>query len=201
MRIIKVTLQVPSFYHLHDKGEGVREAKKLEYKEAFYARFAEIGVTINEYPSDTWGSTVVVVCEDRHIADIMANNSMSVLPDCDEKYQVTEVEVLYSTKGAEDNLRPMLDKIEAAASRISDMASTPDHPSAWNELCNQPIPGPHLLHINDLMLKQDCCTDELQGCLDDGWRILAVSPQEQRRPDYILGRVNLAYNSRGRALR
>ena len=42
-----------------------------------------------------------------------------------------------------------------------------------------------------LLLLSDACTDELQGALRDGWRIIAVCPQpSQRRPDYVLGRYN-----------
>lgn len=53
------------------------------------------------------------------------------------------------------------------------------------------------VHISDLGLlsvkyvtyEEDCCTDVVQGYLDDGWRILAVCPQpDKRRPDYIFGR-------------
>lgn len=55
------------------------------------------------------------------------------------------------------------------------------------------------VHISDLGLLNvryvtyivDSCTDDLQGYLDEGWRILAVCPQpDSRRPDYILGRNN-----------
>jgi hypothetical protein len=53
------------------------------------------------------------------------------------------------------------------------------------------------VHISDLGLLavkyttwlEDVCTQELQRYLDDGWRILAVCPQpDKRRPDYVLGR-------------
>lgn len=51
------------------------------------------------------------------------------------------------------------------------------------------IPDTALLLINEVTVKDDCCTDELQGMLDDGWRLLAVCPPNaQRRPDYVLGR-------------
>jgi hypothetical protein len=58
----------------------------------------------------------------------------------------------------------------------------------FNEKCQQEQPGPNLMNIDETMLKEDCCTDELQEALSNGWRILAVCPQPQRRPDYVLGR-------------
>lgn len=48
-----------------------------------------------------------------------------------------------------------------------------------------------LLGVRFVKVLVDECTDELQGYLDDGWRILAVCPQpNSRRPDYIIGRNN-----------
>jgi hypothetical protein len=52
------------------------------------------------------------------------------------------------------------------------------------------VPNIGLLSMNEVMLQEDCCTDELQSCLDDGWRIIAVCPPNStRRPDYIMGRT------------
>jgi hypothetical protein len=54
--------------------------------------------------------------------------------------------------------------------------------------------GVHISDLGLLAVKQatwleDACTEELQKYLDEGWRILAVCPQpDKRRPDYILGR-------------
>lgn len=50
------------------------------------------------------------------------------------------------------------------------------------------IPGLGLLLIREVTVLEDACTDNLQRALNQGWSILAVCPQEQRRPDYILGR-------------
>lgn len=61
----------------------------------------------------------------------------------------------------------------------------------YNNKCEVHIPGQALSTYNDLMLLEDVCTDELQGQLNAGWRIIAACPQpDQRRPDYILGRFN-----------
>lgn len=51
------------------------------------------------------------------------------------------------------------------------------------------IPDMALLLIDEVTWRDDCCTEEIQQLLDDGWRILAVCPPNaSRRPDYILGR-------------
>lgn len=51
------------------------------------------------------------------------------------------------------------------------------------------IPDQALLWIDEVTWLEDACTNDLQGQLDDGWRILAVCPPNaSRRPDYILGR-------------
>ena len=42
--------------------------------------------------------------------------------------------------------------------------------------------------VDETLLMEDACTNALQENLDNGWRIIAVCPQPQRRPDYILGR-------------
>ena len=59
----------------------------------------------------------------------------------------------------------------------------------WNAKTQSPLSGPVLHSFNELMLCEDMCTDALQGHLNDGWRLIAVCPQESRRPDYVLGRV------------
>lgn len=51
------------------------------------------------------------------------------------------------------------------------------------------VPDYTLAHIKQVEVLCDCCTDELQRHLDDGWVILAVCPPNaQRRPDYVIGR-------------
>lgn len=51
------------------------------------------------------------------------------------------------------------------------------------------IPGLGLMHIDQVLLEEDCCTDQVQRHLDDGWRILACCYSTgNRRPDYIFGR-------------
>jgi hypothetical protein len=51
------------------------------------------------------------------------------------------------------------------------------------------IPNLLLFAVDEVMVLEDACTNNLQSYLDEGYRILAVCPPPaQRRPDYILGR-------------
>lgn len=63
-----------------------------------------------------------------------------------------------------------------------------DNKQTFSSHCDVHIGGNPLWQVNDLMLCEDFCTDELQVRLNEGWRILACCVQAQRRPDYILGR-------------
>lgn len=58
----------------------------------------------------------------------------------------------------------------------------------FNEKTSSEQPGPNLLNVNETLLMEDACTNALQENLENGWRIIAVCPQPQRRPDYVLGR-------------
>lgn len=60
-----------------------------------------------------------------------------------------------------------------------------------NERVKVVVPGPALLLYDAVQVLHDACTDHLQSQLYEGWRILAICVQpDQRRPDYVLGRVN-----------
>jgi hypothetical protein len=55
------------------------------------------------------------------------------------------------------------------------------------------LPGNELLEIDEVQIVENACTENLQGELDQGWRIIAVCPLAgQRRPDYVLGRYSRA---------
>lgn len=61
----------------------------------------------------------------------------------------------------------------------------------YNEHVKVVMPGLGMLQFNHVKVEYDCCTDSLQARLNEGWRILAICPQpDQRRPDYVLGRVS-----------
>ncbi len=60
-----------------------------------------------------------------------------------------------------------------------------------NQKCDVHIGGGLLMTVNETLLLEDSCTDNLQKELNSGWRILAVNVQNDgRRPDYVLGRYN-----------
>lgn len=94
------------------------------------------------------------------------------------------VEVIMDTLDPAKAVSAMLERVELAALRLENYEERP----GFNERANSPISGPHLHSLNRLLLLENCCTDELQSALDAGWRIIAVCPQEARRPDYVLGR-------------
>lgn len=51
------------------------------------------------------------------------------------------------------------------------------------------VPNFYMLSLNEVKVLDSACTDELQGELNKGWRILCVCPPlNERRPTYILGR-------------
>lgn len=59
-----------------------------------------------------------------------------------------------------------------------------------NEKCNVIVAGVSMLHIDDVTVVTDACTEIIQNELHKGWRILAICVQpDQRRPDYVLGRA------------
>lgn len=61
----------------------------------------------------------------------------------------------------------------------------------FNQKTGVEQPSIALTDVTETMLLQDACTDALQENIREGWRILAICPQPQRRPDYVLGRIYL----------
>lgn len=91
--------------------------------------------------------------------------------------------------------------ITARLDQISSHAAYGDE-NNFNQKCNQHQPGNMLSHYNETMLLEDCCTDYLQGALNQGWRIIVACPQpDARRADYVLGRFTNAVNISNQALR
>jgi len=80
------------------------------------------------------------------------------------------------------------DRIEAIGAEVKRKLSMAEA-EALNCAVQIHVPDLALMLISEVMHLDDCCTDVLQGYLNEGWRILAVCPPNaQRRPDYILGR-------------
>lgn len=93
-----------------------------------------------------------------------------------------------------DKLPDFLDKVEIERMiRLPELEEVCQRDKlVLNKVVNVAVPGNQLLHIGEVKVAEDCCTDALQHDLDNGWSILAICPQpDQRRPDYILGKMKV----------
>lgn len=81
--------------------------------------------------------------------------------------------------------------VKSASLRTYEEIEKPIRPQkpAINSKLNIAIPGNALMAVSEVKVLEDCCTETLQAELDSGWCILAVCPQSQRRPDYVLGKI------------
>lgn len=207
MKLYRIHINLPSFYNYP---EPDREAMAQGFREAAKAWFLSLpNVGVESWRTKEWYGHDTLIAEDHQLAEIMCNthrftefkeHASSEDPAC---YSVSKVEMFYSRERIEDTMLSLIERMELAALRLEsgDPDRNPANPG-WNAHTNAPLSGFHLHNANDLMLCQDYCTDALQSLLDEGWRIIAVTTQEQRRPDYILARYNNTYNGeRGRAQR
>lgn len=109
-------------------------------------------------------------------------------PKCKHTYYITksvQPEVT-ATTDITHVLKLVADKTNAINKTLDTLAQ-----KTFNKPANVHIGGGLLTTYNELMLRENECTDELQKYLVDGWRIIAVCVQpDQRRPDYILARYN-----------
>ena len=208
MRLFKLSLSLPSFYGHGD--EPVREALRKQFDQFAKSKISEIdGLTVARWDSESWFSRgYEVVVDEKAFASVhFMGKQIFQLGDYPENlpkdgFSVDNIEKIYDGADPYGPLRNILERLELAAHRLEAVdGQTVDYPGVWNNKTTSPLSGTHLVNVNDLMLLQDACTDELQNTLDQGWRLIAVCPQEQRRPDYVLGRVNPAYSPRGQALR
>lgn len=106
-------------------------------------------------------------------------------------YQYSEV----IADDQEINLLSELD-VQVTLHRVKGIASYPDIDGEKNtsitKIFNQvSVPNVGLMQVTHVCVREDYCTDALQGDLNKGWRILAVCPpNDARRPTYILGRFD-----------
>ena len=115
----------------------------------------------------------------------------------------SSIEVKSVAPIASDSLGGMMLRMEKVLSKLENIdipnpAEPPSH--IFNEHCEVHLPGNLLATYNETLLLEDACTDALQDALNSGWRIVAVCPQSQRRPDYILGRFNPQLSAGGSAI-
>lgn len=116
----------------------------------------------------------------------------------------SSVEVKSAAPIASDSVGGMILRMEKVLSKLENIEiPNPAEPPAhiFNEHCEVHLPGNLLATYNETLLLEDSCTDALQSALNAGWRIVAVCPQAQRRPDYILGRFNPQLDIGGSAAR
>lgn len=184
MKIVKMTIHMPFNY-----GEDTKEKDAAE--KAQLADFLSAnGLTAN---SDT--DKGVVICTPDHVINAMQCFGVSSY----NKIGVKKVEVLFdSVDETAERLDTLLTRMQMAATKIEAQAQClydtnadgiPKVDGVWNNKTQSPVVGTLLHQVNELSLCENFCTDELQGMLNEGWRLIAVCPQESRRPDYILGRT------------
>jgi hypothetical protein len=138
-----------------------REAKRQQQKETLQ----KVGLSEHEEG--------FVICTAEQVIQLLMHGYCDTYGNFSEKVQ----EVLDT--GTED-----IEKIIQASVR----SSTDAVKSIFNERTNTEQPSVSLMNVDETLLMEDACTDALQRNLSDGWRILAICPQPQRRPDYVLGR-------------
>lgn len=84
----------------------------------------------------------------------------------------------------------LMDKLEHLQRKLDAKMEGIEELRNYNERCRVHVPSNALLEFTEVTVMYDCCTDALQKDLEDGWRIICACPQpDQRRPDYVLGRV------------
>lgn len=120
---------------------------------------------------------------DNHLVDLF-----KFAPICRHPYKI--IKTVKSEQPTIQNIEYLLhtlgEKIEGFNKTVDIISN-----NTFNERTNVHIGGGLLASYNELLLRENVCTDALQGNLNDGWRIIAVCVQpDQRRPDYILGRYN-----------
>lgn len=167
MKIYRVVMDMPWRY-----GEPEKEAEEKTGVRAFFASLPSC------HRQEPEGFEWLV--EERDIGAVAVHFAGSAYGAPRPK----TVEVIMDTVDPDRAVKAMLDRVELASGRLESYADRP----GFNERVQAPISGPHLHSLNRLLLLENCCSDELQTALDKGWRIIAVCPQEQRRPDYVLAR-------------
>lgn len=90
----------------------------------------------------------------------------------------------------QQNYQSVIQSIVHLQEKFEDALKSFDKQVEFNQKCDVHIANLGLLHINQVGLAEDLCTEKLQDILNMGWRIIACCVQPARRPDYIFGRYN-----------
>lgn len=135
------------------------------------------------YTKYTGDVDYVVVKKENHLVSLI-----DFAPHCKHKFFVRESVI--SSEASIDNVELILHRLEEKAAMLNGLVDK-IKTNTFNKKTNVHVGGGLITTYNDLLLKEDVCTDDLQQELNNGWRIIAVCVQaDQRRPDYILGRYN-----------
>lgn len=175
MKVLKMTTGFP---YGEDDATKQREQEIKDYLSQF-----------REVPADEYRSAAHIVSEVEAAGALVAlgcyDFSKGGIKGAVELYDTTSVHT--------EELHNILSRLQVAAAKLEVQSAIGidqgfHHQPGWNTKAQSPLSGPVLHSFDELMLCQDYCTDALQDRLNEGWRIVAVCPQEARRPDYVLGR-------------
>jgi hypothetical protein len=137
----------------------------------------------NLYTKYTSDIDYALVKQDNHLVDLNI-----FAPKC--KYKFFLKETIRSEEPTINNIQIILHTLEEKAAKLISLVDEIQN-TTFNSKTNVHVGGGLITTYNDLKLKENACTDELQTELNNGWRIIAACVQpNQRRPDYILGRYN-----------
>ena len=135
------------------------------------------------YKKYTGDIEYVTIEQDNHLVDLNLFASKC-------KYKFYLKESIISQEPTINNIQAILGAIEEKSTSLESLVNKIKD-TTFNSKTSVHVGGGLITTYNDLLLKEDTCTDDLQNDLNNGWRIIAVCTQaDQRRPDYVLGRFN-----------
>ena len=160
---------------IEEEGKWYKNQEKLAKKDA------EIDYYL--YTKYTGNVNYVHVEKDNHLVDLLP-----FVTKCKHKFFITQS--VKSEEPTVNNINVILQTLEEKTEKINSLIDKMKE-NTFNSVTNVHVGGGLITTYNDLLLKENICTDALQSELNNGWRIIAVCTQpDQRRPDYILGRYN-----------
>jgi len=175
MKLIRAKVKTPYNYD-GDKGLEKHKARIL----AMVALLGKWGITLNQERFDE-GSNYSLFSSDEVLLSPEEYTDLVV----EHKIEFESFSYLKTSSSKDGN---PFEALMAKMEEVLKMNPTQGDVN-YNSKCEVHTPGQALSIYNDTLLMEDACTDELQGKLTEGWRIIAACPQpDQRRPDYILGR-------------
>lgn len=161
------------------------ENNQIHKQESWYFSTTEERENYEKIYSESEGINLYVV-----------RNSGSYIVDSDLLFSITndfDTKVLYEVVGTLKDLPSSNQskeiKVLDSLLRLEEKLSLFDVAQQFNTRVGVHISDLGLLNIKEVDVIEDSCTDVLQEWLNEGWRIIAVCPQpNKRRPDYIVGR-------------